>query len=421
MLRYQSCLVVVIFCGMVTIHAGAADETPSPSRAIYHADPEHLWNRLHEALFVRGRFGHDRLEPLLWTSSKHLLEERSHMRAMAVLEEFLKSNGEKLIDDPLKRAVLQRDLWLVFNWLELGDFDFAEPRLSQKEAGAARERLRGPLAELIGRLALTPQQISELPDNYSAAVASKQFANLPPDLFATDGPWVSVGRTDRHTAPQHLRGENPFSNSVFLVFMRLPLENAGLGEAGLRARTAVGDYLKNRPALPIGTELALVRRAMLIDTSHRVVPSNLTESVQLRVIRASREIDASFEFRLSRSQLFADRAGGLRASGQDDRDFKTGFLSHTWDELEYSASQGRLPSNQMQPMLNCSVCHAARFPDFLSGGSKQLPNPLAVIPVSDVAESVIKFRTANNWIVLKQLLAKQSPRAPTKADNPPKP
>jgi hypothetical protein len=400
-------MVVVVVCCFVTIHTGAADETPSPRPAIYHTDPEHLWNRLHEALFVRGRFGHDRLEPLLWASSKHLLEERSHTRAMGVLEEFLKNNGEKLIDDPLKRAVLQRDLWLVFNWLELGDFDFAEPRLSQKEAGAARERLRGPLAELIGRLALTPQEIGELPDNYSAAVASGQFANLPLDLFAADGPWVSVGRTDRHTAPQHLRGENPFSNSVFLVFIRLPLENAGLGEVGRQARTTVADYLKDRPALPIGTELALVRRAMLIDTSHRVVPSNLTESVQLRVIRASREIDASFEFRLSRSQLFANRAGGLLASGRDDRDFKTGFLSSRMDEFEFGASQGRLPSDRMQPMLNCLVCHADRFPEFLSGGTKPLPNPLAVMSVSDVAASAIKFRTAHpTWIVLKQRLAK---------------
>src|SRR5690349_13882381 len=85
-------VVSAVVYGFVSVTAthSAADETPSPSRAIYHADPGHLWNRLHEALFVRGRFGHDRLEPLLWASSMHLLEERSHTRAMAVLEEFLK-------------------------------------------------------------------------------------------------------------------------------------------------------------------------------------------------------------------------------------------------------------------------------------------------------------------------------------------
>src|SRR5262252_6675315 len=59
-------------------------------QSLYHADPEHLWNRLHEALFVRvgpdGRtYGRDRLEPLLWLGSKHLLVGASHDRAIALL------------------------------------------------------------------------------------------------------------------------------------------------------------------------------------------------------------------------------------------------------------------------------------------------------------------------------------------------
>src|SRR5262249_45174442 len=82
--------------------AGSPPKT-APERAIYHADPEHLWNRLHEALFVRVgpdgvMYGRDRLEPLLWSGSKHLLEEKSNKRAVALLEEFLKNKGEKLID-----------------------------------------------------------------------------------------------------------------------------------------------------------------------------------------------------------------------------------------------------------------------------------------------------------------------------------
>src|SRR5262245_11457213 len=106
---------------------------PAPAGPVYHPDPRHPWNRLHEALFVRtgpdGRaYGHDRLEPLLWYGTKHLLEDRSRDRALAVLEEFLRGNGERLIEDPLKRAVLQRDLWLVFNWLDIHHGNFADPQ-----------------------------------------------------------------------------------------------------------------------------------------------------------------------------------------------------------------------------------------------------------------------------------------------------
>lgn len=200
---HVSCLAagttVVYFIASWAAVSQAAAEGPS-SRPLYHTDPGHLRNRLHEAMFVwvgpDGRaYGQDRLEPLLWANSKHLLEDRSHERAVALLEEFLKNKEEKLIDDPLKRAVLQRDLWLVFNWVDGRHNDFAEPKLTPMAAGAARERLRGPLAAVIGRLALSPQEIRNLPDNYAAAIVSGQFAKgfaiekhdqpyLPPDLFA---------------------------------------------------------------------------------------------------------------------------------------------------------------------------------------------------------------------------------------------
>lgn len=412
--RFASCVMAVCAFLAVETASPAADEKPAPSRTLYHTDPEYLWNRLHEALFVRvgpdGRvYGQDRLEPLLWAKSKHLLEERSNRQATALLEEFLANKSEKLIDDPLKRAILQRDLWLVFNWLEGHHNDFAEPTLTAEAAGAAQERLRGPLARVIGRLALSPQEIRDLPDNYTAAVASGQFAKsfdiqqpnqsyLPPDLFAADGPWVNVGRTDSRTAPQHLREENPFSNSTFLVFIRLPAGRAG-----------VTDYLKHRPPFPKGTELALVRRAMLIDTSHRVVRSNLTESVQIRVLLAS---EVPFEFRLSRSQLFASQAGGLRPSGDNDQDFKTGFLAHMWDEFEYRPPGRDFPGASLQPMLRCSVCHTARFPEFQSGragmkGQERPPYPLSVMSVSEVAAAAIKWRESQpNWTALRKLLAK---------------
>jgi hypothetical protein len=146
--------------------SSGSSQSPKLQRSMYDADPEHLWNRLHEALFVRVgpdslTYGQDRLEPLLWLGSKHLLEERSRDRAVAVLKEFIESKGEKLIEDPLKRAILQRDLWLVFNWLE-GEHGkgFEEPPpLTSEAVRTAQEKLRPPLVAVIGRLALTQDQI----------------------------------------------------------------------------------------------------------------------------------------------------------------------------------------------------------------------------------------------------------------------
>src|SRR5437899_8048110 len=63
--------------------------------ALYHRDREHLWNRVHAALLVRvgpdrRTHGEDRLEPLLWEDSDHLLAGSSADRAVAVLEEFVR-------------------------------------------------------------------------------------------------------------------------------------------------------------------------------------------------------------------------------------------------------------------------------------------------------------------------------------------
>src|SRR3954471_18001339 len=113
---------------------------PEPA-AIYDKKPSHLWNRLHAALLVRtgpdGKdYGRDRLEPLLWKESEYLLAGKSGGRAVAVLEEFDRDRGETLIDDPVKRAGLHRDLWLVANWLsEPGN---TEPQLERALGKAIR-------------------------------------------------------------------------------------------------------------------------------------------------------------------------------------------------------------------------------------------------------------------------------------------
>ena len=118
------CLVAAVaaICFVAAPGPVSRADKPAPSVAIYHPDPNHLWNRLHEALFVRvgpdGRtYGRDRFEPLLWLGSRHLLQGPSHDRAVQLLKEFLNNKGEQLVEDPLKRALLQRDLWMVLSWL----------------------------------------------------------------------------------------------------------------------------------------------------------------------------------------------------------------------------------------------------------------------------------------------------------------
>lgn len=448
---------------------------PEPSaRAIYHADPDHLWNRLYEALFVRTgpdglEYGRDRIEPLLWRSSKHLLQGASHHRLLQVLDEFHRADGARLVADPLKRAMLQRDLWLVFSWLESSHDNFygfgATPYLWE----AAQERLQVPLARAIGRVALTSSEIARLPDTYALAVASGTFAArddprapdrpyLPSDLFAREGPWVSVGRGDELVAPMHVLQDNPFTTSAFLVFISLPAGRAATLDYVERLRAFDRPLLvkgteedegrgfayvpnPSLPQFPVGTRVALVRRALLIDATHAIVPSTLTENVQVRVYRIvpppsrqafedSRRVEQTFitrfhaaqsshEFVVSRERLFGGRTGGLAAVVRDETDFRTGFSTHGTDffELDQPAAAWSSMLHRSRPLDSCHSCHGdpgvysfnTFFPFRFTGVSRPPTPPPArfsAVPVPAALAAAAKWKESRpDWLTLKRLLA----------------
>lgn len=455
-----------------SVFAVGLAETEKPESALpatpafYHPDPNHLANRLHAALFVRigpdeNPYGQDRLEPLLWSESQSLLKGEQADRAVKTLEEFLAGQGDSLIDDPLKRAVLQRDLWLIASWL------------AERPDGDSTKLFR-LLARAIQRLALTKDQIESLPDNYAKAVQSKKFATvfdpenprrayLPPDLFEVQGPWICVGRTDGRTAPGHLSGahnllvpgtRNPFTNSVFFVFLKRPSgRDAGLSFLKTLAaerkpifipiqdeegRTTIAPN-RDLPVLPIGSELALVRRAMLIDTKGQVVASPLTESVQLRVTTSELvpQMDsgdpqedpkraAAFEFELRRADLLADDAVGLKHVS-DEQDFITGAFGSTMDQFEVNQSGtakqpgGRTPFHapDVKRRETCFGCHGVStfygtrsfqrawyFDEKLTDESPPM-YPVAAMPMKSVEKTAIEWKeTDRGWLKLQALLRK---------------
>src|SRR5688572_32017100 len=86
-------------CLIVAIDMAPADSSKKdiPASTVYDKDPQHLWNRIHAAMFVRTgpdgkRYGDDRLEPLLWENSQYLLKGEQADRAVAALEEFIRGN-----------------------------------------------------------------------------------------------------------------------------------------------------------------------------------------------------------------------------------------------------------------------------------------------------------------------------------------
>lgn len=289
----------------------ATSQVIQPSNSdwsIYDPDPDHIWNRVFRQLYQRTdingeEYGAEELDPLLWFDTTHLLEGDSHRQALAVLDEFLSIHAENMIQDPLKRAMLQRDLWAVFDWAA----SQAEPDSIEREALQVR------LVEIIKRVALPREEILSLPDNFRLAVHSRAYpagfqaahpgeSFLPPDLLQPASAWVPMGREGGPVAITHTEAEPFFGRSVFLVFLRSPEGRQGTLEFIKSLNT------QQHPVTAIGSEVALVRLMLLIDDQGELVLSPLVETVQIRHFSP---VQTFYEFELSRESLFEGIAGGL--------------------------------------------------------------------------------------------------------------
>jgi len=370
----------------------------TPQVTVYDANPAHLWNRLHAALLVREdkqgiQYGEDALDPLLWFETEQLLSEPSHSRALRVLDEFLQTHGENLIRDPLKRVILQRDLWAVFDW-SVGQSSASKRPIYEKE----KRELQLRLAEVLKRLALNSEQIDGIPDNYSEAVASGAFTReydpahrqqgfLPPDLFDGRGPWVLLdnnGNSDPF-ALAHVFGFS--GRSSFLVFLRLPGPRKAteaylqalwnFSEPWVRGGESMTDQAQvnpNLPAFPPGTEVVLVRLMNLFDRHGELVALPMVESVQIRVYReitqtpshfVSGDMDDMaknsgqdfFQFTLSRGLLFGNKNGGLRATGRVERGLST-FQQQGDDLIDAISQNPQLRRSWSTELQSCLSCHS---------------------------------------------------------------
>jgi hypothetical protein len=389
---------------LASLWFGFSDSSSSSSRpesetgvTLYDSNPNHLWNRLHSAIFVRPDIPStaevpDALDPPLWLSTRYLLAQPSHDRILRLLDEFLETHGERLIQYPLKRAILQRDLWAVFDWSVTREPD--QEHFGDLAYEKERTELQSRLAAVMRRVALTPAEVRALPSNYAQTVASGQFAKdydsdhperpfLPPNLLDPRGPWVQI---TPNGAGEPVAGEHTaqFSRSSFLVFMRLP-----------GGRKATFDYLETLwnfpqpwvprpddprheqtmenpelPQFPAGTMVALVRQMLLPDSQGNLTPTPITESVQLRVYRTISAPSANamfpssvedgiratgqnfYQFTMTRSLLFAGK--GLKALGADEKEF-TMFQAFGADE---GSPKQYVSLDKYPPVLKtCFECH----------------------------------------------------------------
>src|SRR5215471_9002412 len=337
----------VSFVGSIADTRVMAAPPDAAATTLYGPDPKHLWNRLHCALhiptvvdvdqdppqYARQTIDPNDLDPFFWyPHHPYLLSGPAYREALAILDEFLDKQGEGLVKDSLKRALLQRDLWTLFDWTADPDW---QKRDKKEQFVNERRELQTRLGRVIPRLALSAREIEQLPDNYAAAVEARRYpgefhadrktaAFLPADLWDPKGPWVLLGTS----AGGHLAGDHVFffgGRSTFVIFLRLPegreqtlkyLEQL----SDWQRKGAKGDIPRDIPQFPANTQVALARRTVLLNDRGEIQPTPLTEQVQLRILHdptTKDGVQTFVQFRLRREQLLAGKVGGLGAVPND--------------------------------------------------------------------------------------------------------
>jgi hypothetical protein len=381
---------------------------------------EHPWNRLHRLLYVRTQpdgkeYLYEGLEAPLGREGPFLLEGPSHRQALELLDEFLRTDADRLVEDPFRRALLQRDLWCVFDKtaeLMLSSSYRAYPEDRQRP----RRDLQKRLAQVMRRLELSSHAIDALPDNYAAAVKSGAFprdfdpehpdrAFLPPDLLAADGPWVPVRPSQQHPqylpAPQHTVFTE--GRSVFSVLLRLP--------GGRKATEQyVADLRPDRGARPIppGTQVALVRRLVLVNDQGALQVTPLTEEVQLRAFPTPKD-QHFYEVALDRNRLLAGKSGGLRALGREDEDlFFFQSMAGFRDPFQHEGGMGGV----IRPLTHCAACHETKpggiftlqtFVVGTSGGQERFRGGEQTTYAEQVWRTMLYRRETYSWGLLQGL------------------
>lgn len=359
---------------------------------IYDPDPQHLWNRLFRQLYERTTkdgedYGWDALDPLLWLETTHLLEGSTHKPAIRILDEFLTTHGEELVTDPLKRAMFQRDMWAVFDWSVYQSLYQTDNYSDQRRA------LQRWLAQIIQRVALTDEEILSLPDNYEMAVRSRVFpatfqadypdvAFLPAGLIGPDSEWICLGRDGGPIAMVHTEAFPFFGRSAFLVYIRVP-----------GGREATLDFLRELNSesppttLPIDTEVALVRRMLLIDENGNLTLSPIVESVQIRHFDP---VQNYYEFGLNKHLLFNDISGGLQVN---DSEFPL-FQSHGNDPFEFNRTV------EVQIPELCTGCHGGQVygtQSIISYSRARFPLPDQKQPILSETTPDIEVQMIITW------------------------
>lgn len=345
------------------------------------ADP---YDTLYDVLMTRygpdGKvYAQNETSPAIFSWSEFPFDDKMFDKFDAALNTFA-ALPQKDIDEytDVKRALLQRHLWKVFDttfdWDWKPDWWWSGTRSFPKTHLDRRAAVQPAIVTLLRKLALTKEQILAIPNPLAATMKSGGFAKahdpadhfkpfLPTDLYTEDSSWICLGE-DKHPIPASQHTSKSYSRSMFLQFIRLP-----------GGRTATLEYLeriKKRPhQFPVGTQFALLEQPFQISKEGELVLSPMVASVQLRAyLNIGRRFSASkdapqvtqsvAEFVMQPRELMKGNAL-MKAMGPNDFRYDAGAPDSVGfnprDPFATGTNAGRMPTSSR--LSDCMSCHGS--------------------------------------------------------------
>jgi hypothetical protein len=265
---------------------------------------------------------------------------------LKALEDGLK---ETAVRSPIARAMMQNDLWAAYDIVSR--YQHYE---QQGEGKLARRRLEvlNLLGRWIQKVALTPEEIRTLPDNY--AIARVKYGL--PDLFGNAG-WVEV-----KWYPERLHDRSVDFRRVTRVFLKPARRPKDM-------QKFLNDFREDTN--PVAEKLegvALVIQPLLVSTHGQAEPANIVIDLQFRMFQEARgrtgEKTKIGVYEVNRRLLRETASGFLAQEGED----APAYFPAAGNDYSY-ASPNEI--NRGVPLVvkqktRCARCHGEDLTDLMT-------------------------------------------------------
>lgn len=336
--------------------------------------------RVSTRTFERTETGDRAIDPMYPTffvgfGSMLVLSDSAYPDFTGALHDAL---NESVRRSTTSRALMQSDLW--------GAYDELFPPFLPDDERKLGERRRAAL-ELIGRLirkiALTPDEIDALPDNYSPIVRRHLF----PDVFAKDSGWIEVAwfLPRMHDAAAGYR-------RVSRVFLK-PVPAPRDVRTFLQAQANTPEDVSKLDGAVLVTEL------LLIDSGGNLRATKLTSEAQVRLFARNGAATPETKIRVCEisRKLFLQNpeSGGLAM----EEESTPAYLS---DGGSYGFAEGQLqdPSSIGEPIqvrlrTRCAACHQETLAQIMTFSLARPPKAPPIRQLNPAAAEVATIDMAN--------------------------